>query len=123
MLMNYKRTVEDFKKCGSKAGTVYGLPYVSDCVGNSELNLKCDDLAYPVPCSDGKCHTDYISCLRVSLNSNVLVAVLVAYSSLIVCSHLPILLRKSQTVNYISVFQEIIMRSILNIFLKTLHPP
>lgn len=33
--MNYKRTVEDFKRCGSKAGTVYGLPYVSDCVGSS----------------------------------------------------------------------------------------
>lgn len=33
VLMNYKRTVEDFKRCGSKASTVYGLPYVSDCVG------------------------------------------------------------------------------------------
>jgi hypothetical protein len=33
VLMNYKRTVEDFKRCGSKAPTVYGLPYVSDCVG------------------------------------------------------------------------------------------
>jgi hypothetical protein len=34
VLMNYKRTVEDFKRCGSKASTVYGLPYVSDCVGS-----------------------------------------------------------------------------------------
>jgi hypothetical protein len=68
VLMNYKRTVEDFKKCGSKAGTVYGLPYVSDCVGFSgEKSLSCsDDLRFPVPCSDGKCHSDYISCLRVS---------------------------------------------------------
>jgi hypothetical protein len=24
VLMNYKRTVEDFHKCGSKASTVYG---------------------------------------------------------------------------------------------------
>lgn len=32
--MNYKRTVEDFKRCGSKSPTMYGLPYVSDCVGN-----------------------------------------------------------------------------------------
>lgn len=33
--MNYKRTVEDFKRCGSKSPTVYGLPYVSDCVGSN----------------------------------------------------------------------------------------
>ena len=35
VLMNYKRTVEDFTHCGSKASTVYGLPYVSDCVGST----------------------------------------------------------------------------------------
>lgn len=35
VLMNYKRTVEDFKRCGSKSSTVYGLPYVSDCVGSN----------------------------------------------------------------------------------------
>ncbi len=35
VLMNYKRTVEDFKRCGSKAPTVYGLPYVSDCVSSN----------------------------------------------------------------------------------------
>jgi hypothetical protein len=35
VLMNYKRTVEDFKRCGSKSPTVYGLPYVSDCVGSN----------------------------------------------------------------------------------------
>lgn len=35
VLMNYKRTVEDFKRCGSKGSTVYGLPYVSDCVGSN----------------------------------------------------------------------------------------
>ena len=66
VLMNYKRTVEDFKRCGSKASTVYGLPYVSDCVGGSSLskNLKCPDMKEPVPCGDGKCHTDYISCLK-----------------------------------------------------------
>ena len=66
VLMNYKRTVEDFKRCGSKASTVYGLPYVSDCVGGSSLSktLKCPDMKEPVPCGDGKCHTDYISCLK-----------------------------------------------------------
>ena len=69
VLMNYKRTVEDFKKCSGKANTVYGLPYVADCVGGyvHEKRLECSsDLRYPVPCSDGKCHSDYISCLRVS---------------------------------------------------------
>lgn len=69
VLMNYKRTVEDFKRCGSKASTVYGLPYVSDCVApTSVANApKCgSDLRYPVPCGDGQCHSDYISCLRVS---------------------------------------------------------
>lgn len=35
VLMNYKRTVEDFQRCGSKSSTVYGLPYVSDCVGTN----------------------------------------------------------------------------------------
>jgi hypothetical protein len=67
VLMNYKRTVEDFKRCGSKASTVYGLPYVSDCVApTSVANApKCgSDLRYPVPCGDGQCHSDYISCLR-----------------------------------------------------------
>lgn len=66
VLMNYKRTVEDFKKCGSKASTIYGLPYVSDCVGGADRGLSCQDLALPVPCADGNCHSDYISCLRVS---------------------------------------------------------
>ena len=71
ILMNYKRTVEDFKKCGSKANTVYGLPFMSDCIGSSVgRTLSCPDLKMPVPCGDGKCHSDYISCLR-SLNREV----------------------------------------------------
>jgi hypothetical protein len=67
VLMNYKRTVEDFKRCGSKASTVYGLPFVSDCVAPTSLTNvpNCGtDLRYPVPCGDGHCHSDYISCLR-----------------------------------------------------------
>lgn len=68
ILMNYKRTVEDFKKCGSKASTVYGLPYVSDCVAPGK-SFSCPDMVLPVPCGDGKCHSDYISCLRVSKSS------------------------------------------------------
>ena len=63
VLMNYKRTVEDFKRCGAKASTVYGIAFVSDCVGSSK-GLKCDDLSKAVPCPDGECHSDYISCLR-----------------------------------------------------------
>ena len=125
VLMNYKRTVEDFKRCGSKSSTVYGLPYVSDCVGSNvdrwemlqynrykmfclssyvraclfqsssnwslqyffnislilfyflyffciylwthhTRSLSCPELNLPVPCADGNCHSDYISCLRVS---------------------------------------------------------
>ncbi|CAM9959911.1 unnamed protein product, partial [Ectocarpus fasciculatus] len=63
VLMNYKRTVEDFKRCGAKASTVYGIAFISDCVGNTK-GLKCDELSHAVPCPDGECHTDYISCLR-----------------------------------------------------------
>lgn len=37
VLMNYKRTVEDFKRCGAKANTVYGIAFISDCVGNSKV--------------------------------------------------------------------------------------
>ena len=69
ILMNYKRTVEDLGKCGSKASTVYGLPYVSDCIGQileDHKPEKCPDMRFAVPCGDGQCHSDYISCLRVS---------------------------------------------------------
>ena len=70
VLMNYKRTVEDFKKCSYKAGTVYNIAFISDCIG-SELGRKitCPDLKNPVPCGDGSCHSDYISCLRVRINT------------------------------------------------------
>jgi hypothetical protein len=70
VLMNYERSVKDFHKCGSKAHTVYGLPYVSDCVGDTSSynpkkeKLNCPDLAFSVPCADGTCHSDYISCLK-----------------------------------------------------------
>lgn len=65
VLMNYKRTIEDFKKCGSKASNLYNLPFISDCVGKDVVKgITCPDTALPVPCGDGKCHTNYISCLR-----------------------------------------------------------
>ena len=69
VLMNYERSIKDFNKCGSKASTVYGLPYVSDCVGDSSTKTKkCPELAFSVPCADGECHSDYISCLK-SINA------------------------------------------------------
>ena len=67
VLMNYKRTVEDFKRCGKKSNTVYGLAFISDCVGEQRFGSKaisCPNLKLPVPCGDGTCHSDYISCLR-----------------------------------------------------------
>jgi hypothetical protein len=87
VLFNYKRTIEDFKvrldistsrcynvvtyqlvtcvqRCGSKASNPYNFPYVSECVGASEFTGPCKDSAFPVPCGDGTCKSDYISCLR-----------------------------------------------------------
>ena len=39
----------------------YGIH--SRTAGMSDV-VKCDDLQKPVPCADGTCHSDYISCLR-----------------------------------------------------------
>ena len=64
VLFNYKRTVEDFKQCHGKAPVLYGFPFVSDCVASAVFDGPCKDNSRPVPCGDGKCHSDYISCLR-----------------------------------------------------------
>ena len=64
VLFNYKRTVEDFKKCGGKGGNPYGFPFVSECVGGGSFPGPCKDSAFPVPCGDGSCQSDYVSCLR-----------------------------------------------------------
>jgi len=67
VLMNYKRTVSDLGKCGPKAQTDYGFSHVSECVGTSApmgVSKICADSALPVPCDDGQCHSDYVSCLR-----------------------------------------------------------
>lgn len=63
-LFNYKRTVEDFQRCGSKSPNPYNFPFVSDCVGVGQPT-KCDDASHPVPCADGSCQSDYITCLKV----------------------------------------------------------
>ena len=63
VLFNYKRTVEDFKKCGNKAGNPYNFPFVSDCV-DSSFRGPCKESRLPVPCGDGTCRSDFIACLR-----------------------------------------------------------
>ena len=64
VLMNYKRTVEDFGKCGTKAGNPYNFPFVSDCVRPAGSSPSCTNPKFPVRCKDGKCRPDYISCLK-----------------------------------------------------------
>ncbi|KNC48967.1 uncharacterized protein AMSG_04712 [Thecamonas trahens ATCC 50062] len=67
-LMNFERTVKDFGHCGSKAGNgIYNFGHISSCV-KSDNRGPCRDPSFPVPCGDGKCHPEYISCLR-SLNA------------------------------------------------------
>jgi hypothetical protein len=71
--------VEDFRRCEQAAKNDYGIHFVSDCVGNKAFStlggtsgnfltdkktVSCHSMEAPVPCADGKCHSDYISCLR-----------------------------------------------------------
>jgi hypothetical protein len=64
VLTNYKRTIQDFSKCGRKGKNgPYNFPYMSDCIGSS-FNGPCPEPAAPVPCGNGKCTTDYIACLK-----------------------------------------------------------
>merc|ERR1711871_1803354 len=72
VLFNYKRTVEDFKRCLPKGHNDYGFAHISDCVGGKMNEIfkkkggkKCKESSHPVPCGDGSCQTDYISCLKV----------------------------------------------------------
>ena len=67
-LMNYKRTLEDFEKCGENYQTKQGVTIVGDCIVYDkekidQIATKCtDDL--PIPCLDGECKVNYIECLR-----------------------------------------------------------
>lgn len=64
VLMNFKRTVEDFNMCGDRAGNpVYNFEVISECV-QSLFKGPCSDTRYPIACGDGTCKSDYISCLR-----------------------------------------------------------
>ena len=66
-LMNYKRTVADFGKCGGDFEAKYGVRDVGNCVIDSAFNSvsaeKCNE-KYPVPCADGECKSTYVQCLR-----------------------------------------------------------
>jgi len=68
VLMNYKRTVQDFQRCDSHATTHGWLPkdktaHISECVSSS-FDGPCDDPGHPVPCGDKTCHSTYVSCLK-----------------------------------------------------------
>ena len=70
-----ERTVEDFKRCGPSSHNDYGFPHINSCVGSEKNkkdflrlsggNHKCKESNAPVPCGDGSCQSDYISCLTV----------------------------------------------------------
>ena len=38
VLFNYKRTVEDFRKCGPSTGNPYGFGHIGSCVGGSDVH-------------------------------------------------------------------------------------
>mgnify|MGYP007044696272 CR=1 FL=1 len=51
--------------CGRGGSFVVGETLlIMDLLRMTSLVGPCDDSAYPVPCGDGTCHSDYISCLR-----------------------------------------------------------
>jgi len=66
-LMNYKRTIQDFGKCGPNYQVTYNFPYVGDCVGTqkgSTFKTPCKNPSLPVPCADGECKANFVECLR-----------------------------------------------------------
>lgn len=73
VLFNYKRTVEDFQKCGQKAKTGYGFGLVSDCVAGAWQG-PCTESDKPIACPDETCQPDYISCLRALVRKEELTA-------------------------------------------------
>eukprot|EP00009_Paramoeba_aestuarina_P001390 CAMPEP_0201511618 /NCGR_PEP_ID=MMETSP0161_2-20130828/4035_1 /ASSEMBLY_ACC=CAM_ASM_000251 /TAXON_ID=180227 /ORGANISM="Neoparamoeba aestuarina, Strain SoJaBio B1-5/56/2" /LENGTH=149 /DNA_ID=CAMNT_0047907173 /DNA_START=782 /DNA_END=1231 /DNA_ORIENTATION=- len=61
--MNYERTIKDFGRC-SKHVPGMAAPYVGHCVGSAQVDFECPDQDFPVPCVDGQCHENYMSCLK-----------------------------------------------------------
>ena len=47
VLFNYKRTVEDFRKCGPSTGNPYGFGHIGSCVGGGDFKRnggdKCEE--------------------------------------------------------------------------------
>ena len=64
-----QRTVKDFEKCSDKGTNPYGFSLVSECVGKKFAG-PCDDPEFPVACGDGHCHSDYIACLRATVEAD-----------------------------------------------------
>ena len=48
--------------------------------------MTCPDLKSPVPCGDGSCHPDYISCLKVTIlelyTLTIIYFILIIYNSI-----------------------------------------
>eukprot|EP00057_Strongylocentrotus_purpuratus_P008891 XP_011663365.1 PREDICTED: uncharacterized protein LOC100889941 isoform X1 [Strongylocentrotus purpuratus] len=63
MLLNYRRTVDDFGHCNFNGRNPYGFDLVSHCVGNN-YDTPCTDERFPVACADQTCRGNYIECLR-----------------------------------------------------------
>ncbi|XP_071485667.1 uncharacterized protein [Diadema antillarum] len=63
MLMNYRRTVNDFGHCQFDGRNPYNIELISHCVG-SDFNGPCTDERYPVACADRTCRSTFIDCLR-----------------------------------------------------------
>ncbi|XP_005110315.2 uncharacterized protein LOC101864487 [Aplysia californica] len=64
VLVNYRRTVEDFRHCGDSASMLVDIPGIASCV-RSQFGGPCNDSRYPVPCGDKSCRSTYIECLQV----------------------------------------------------------
>ena len=54
ILVNDKRTVHDFGRCGEKASTDYVFSWFLECVMSPKFIGPCPDSDKPVPCSDGQ---------------------------------------------------------------------
>jgi hypothetical protein len=63
-LMNYKRTIQDFRKCGPNGKVDNGFPWLADCVENPAFSGPCKDEQAPVACADGQCKATFVQCIR-----------------------------------------------------------
>jgi hypothetical protein len=67
-LANFKRTVEDYKRCGPKGSNgAWNFPYLSECVGSPSVRGPCRSSDTPVPCGDGTCRATCVGRAGVDL--------------------------------------------------------